>query len=403
METEQNQNWAHIAALYIGGAVSLPVIMAGYTLAKQYGLLAALLSIILGNIFLLIPGLIISHIGIKLRIPTVSVAAKLFGQKGLALFSLVMLIIMTGWSALQLDFMSSLLKNLLNNFGLFCPQIIIISALGILLTLCTQRGLKVMGILAGILTPILVIILIAALYKTQVSQILQCAIPSLNSIIIGIPLIISATIALIVDLPTYVRTLPTFKETTKLLLLTLLVGMPLVQGIGGLLACSPSPTLINNLMSGNIIWSFLITLCFILSGLIANMANIYSAAISLEATAPRISLQKYILITGALVILITSISPVEHFTFTLELIGTVTSGLGALMICWFFTGMRTVPLFISIVSLLVGCSLGILNLTGLFTITQDALIDTALVSGILYTLGALLTKTKNKTQENTNG
>jgi purine-cytosine permease-like protein len=356
--------------------------MLGYTLSKHLGLINSVIAIILGNIILFCAGLITSKLGFELKVPTVSVVSKIFGDKklGLVLFAVIMSTLMSGWGILQLKYMSSTLCIFLKQpAGIF--QALTTVVLGALVILTLLGGLRGVGKLALLITPLLIGTLLISLFRINMSEIIF---PELFSVLTGVPLVVSLALALVIDQPTYAKTLETRSETIKLLGTVLLVGLVLIECAGALLACSSEDNLISCLMTGGMVWQAAITVLLISSGFLAAMNNIYSASISLERACQKIPFKFITTFVGIIVTLIALLSPGEFFKEILELIGTLTSSVGALMICWYFTGMSTVPLVISVGALVSGCAIGILHLFGVLALTPSPVLDSFLTSGVVY-------------------
>lgn len=389
-DMKNTQSWFKIAALYLGGALCLPVLLVGYTLCKQYGFWAAITSIVMGNILLFIIGLAIARIAFKLRLPTAALAAHILGQKGIVIFAAVMVITMIGWSAVLLELMGSQLLLALSTQGIAFSGTLITICVGALIILSSVKGIGRAGTIAMIFALPVFMTLLYSLSKVTSVSALSTACPILLSSLSGLSLVIAATIALVVDLPTYVRTISKWRNVVWLLVVTLIIGMVLIESMGAWLACAPAQSLVEQIMSANNAWRLWVTICFIASGWVACMANIYSASISIQTVYARVSLFVGTLFVGVSIIVFALCGLVSHFVFVLECMGVLLSSLGAIMLCWYMFGMRKISSYISITSWLAGCVLGVAHELGYITLTSNALIGAALCSGILYSIGSLI-------------
>ncbi|MDQ3518408.1 MAG: NCS1 family nucleobase:cation symporter-1 [Gemmatimonadota bacterium] len=95
-------NWWHIASLWIGMAISIPT----YTLAS--GLIergwtwqAAVGSVVLGNLIVLIPIALNAHAGTQYGIPFPVIARSAFGVRGASIPALLRSIVACGWFGIQ--------------------------------------------------------------------------------------------------------------------------------------------------------------------------------------------------------------------------------------------------------------------------------------------------------------
>ena len=389
MNMNETQPWFKIASLYLGGALCLPVLLVGYTLCKQYGFGASIISIVMGNLLLFFVGLAIARIAFTLRLPTAALAAHILGKKGIVIFAAVMVVTMIGWSAVLLELMSSQLFLALNTQGILVSSILVTVGTGVLVTISSLRGIGQAGTIAMILAiPVFMTLLYLVRTVMPVGDLLLT--PALSTSFAGISLVIAATIALVVDLPTYVRTVNTWRNVVWLLVVTLIIGMVLIESMGAWLACASTKSLIEQMMQGGNIWCLWVTICFIASSWIACMANIYSAAISIQTVYSRMSLFVCTLLVSVCIIALALCGLVLHFVFVLECMGVLLSSLGAIMLCWYLFGMREIFSYISITSWLIGCFVGIAHELGYITLMSNALVGAALCSGILYSIGFLI-------------
>ncbi|MEX2152007.1 MAG: NCS1 family nucleobase:cation symporter-1 [Gemmatimonadaceae bacterium] len=95
-------NWWHIASLWIGMAICIPT----YTLASSlvdrgWSWQAAVGSVVLGNLIVLIPIALNSHAGTRYGIPFPVMARAAFGVRGANLPSLLRAIVACGWFGIQ--------------------------------------------------------------------------------------------------------------------------------------------------------------------------------------------------------------------------------------------------------------------------------------------------------------
>lgn len=95
-------NWWHIASLWIGMAICIPT----YTLASSlvdrgWSWQAAVASVVLGNLIVLVPIALNSHAGTRYGIPFPVMARAAFGVRGANIPSLLRAIVACGWFGIQ--------------------------------------------------------------------------------------------------------------------------------------------------------------------------------------------------------------------------------------------------------------------------------------------------------------
>ena len=99
---QRTWNWWHIASLWIGMSICIPT----YTLASSlvergWTWQAAVASVVLGNIIVLIPIALNSHAGTRYGIPFPVMARAAFGVRGAHIPSLLRAIVACGWFGIQ--------------------------------------------------------------------------------------------------------------------------------------------------------------------------------------------------------------------------------------------------------------------------------------------------------------
>jgi NCS1 family nucleobase:cation symporter-1 len=100
--SKRTWNWWHIASLWIGMAICIPT----YTLASSlvdrgWSWQAAVGSVVLGNLIVLVPIALNSHAGTRYGIPFPVMARAAFGVRGANIPSLLRAIVACGWFGIQ--------------------------------------------------------------------------------------------------------------------------------------------------------------------------------------------------------------------------------------------------------------------------------------------------------------
>lgn len=168
--TKAEHNWTgyNFASLWIGMAICLPT----YTMAS--GLLTlgmnwwqAILTIVLGNLIVLIPILLNSHAGTKFGIPYPVFARLWFGSKGAHIPSIARAIVGAGWFGINCWFGGAALDALLSSMtgwgsipGHLSISFVIFWALNVIIAYYGPDAIKVMEAWAA---PVLIIMSLALL------------------------------------------------------------------------------------------------------------------------------------------------------------------------------------------------------------------------------------------------
>ncbi len=99
---ERTWNKWHIAAIWVGMAVCIPTYMLASSLIQQgMNWWQALLTILLGNLIVLIPMILNAHVGTKYGVPLPVFLRVSFGVKGAILASLLRGFVACGWFGIQ--------------------------------------------------------------------------------------------------------------------------------------------------------------------------------------------------------------------------------------------------------------------------------------------------------------
>jgi NCS1 family nucleobase:cation symporter-1 len=101
-ESRRTWNWWHIASLWIGMAICIPT----YTLASSlvdrgWSWQAAVLSVVVGNLVVLVPMVLNSHAGTRYGIPFPVLARSAFGVLGANVPALMRAVVACGWFGIQ--------------------------------------------------------------------------------------------------------------------------------------------------------------------------------------------------------------------------------------------------------------------------------------------------------------
>lgn len=99
---QRNWAWYHFAALWVGMIVAVPSWMLAAGLIEQ-GMSAtqATLTVLLGNLILLVPLLLIGHAGARYGVPFAVLARASFGTKGARVPAVARALIACGWYGIQ--------------------------------------------------------------------------------------------------------------------------------------------------------------------------------------------------------------------------------------------------------------------------------------------------------------
>lgn len=351
------QNWLQLAVIQIGGAICLPVILIGSMLMKQYGWQSALVGIVIGNIFLFTLSVVYVVMTVRNRKTTMENAKEYFGDSGGKLFSMMMALSLTGWFAVQLNLITIGLGQLgLSFIGLNL-------LVGAVITITALRGIKSLQTLSDISVPFLIATLCCTLWKSDIKTI------ELPFTFSAISMVIAASIAAVVDLPTYFRHAKSERDGIIAVSVLFLLAIPLVEVSGIFLA--------TELFENTWMAPFLI-----LAGWTTNATNLYSNVACIGTAFPSLSQKSRVFGAGLTGTALASFDVLDHFELALELMGTTVTAMGAVIAVRFlFRGPLVCPE--NYVAWAVGTVAGYLSFLGYLPLTTIPQLDAFLVASIL--------------------
>lgn len=311
--------------------ICLPMILIGQLLCHQYGWLAALLAVGCGNIFLLAIGYVLSHLSTFRPQSTVQHAAHYFGMRGKLLFAALMIVSMLGWFGIQLNVMGQSATQLLNLAGFVIPSLFLNIGIGLLLSGIMCFGMRAMKGLSYVSAPLLGLTLLYALCSAHGT--IPAAAPLTLSSLGGLSLVIGATIAAVIDLPTFFRHARSPKDAR--ICISWLYGLvvPLVE-IAGIYLCAVTggSTILGILQAGHgAAWMAWISCFVFLSGWATNNANLYSAIASSHSLPGRFSSIQRALLLGGIGTAIACLNPLGNISHFLDLLGITIGSMGAVI------------------------------------------------------------------------
>jgi purine-cytosine permease-like protein len=385
-DASTNQSWWQLSSIQIGGAVCLPVIMVGQTLAKNYGFFSAILAICVGNLFLLLLGMAVLRMTMQNKVSTIENAKRYFGSKGTPILALTMIVCLGGWFAIQLNVMTLSLQEMSKIFfgdyfagdwGRIAGNFL----LGLLITGFAFKGIQSLNYLSTYSMPLLIGTIAYALFShSPTPQILSESSYSWG----GITLVIAASIAIIADMPTYYRFSKSNRDGMISILMLFIIALPIIEIVGVYIGVrNPHANIIDALAGGGSqLWHFWVGLFLLLAGWTTNNTNLYSVAISLRAIMPNASQPFRIGLIGILAIAVSCFNILEHFETVLEGMTLAIGSMSAVIITRYVLCDQQFNYTSNIFCWVLGTCLGIFTLTNVFSLTTIPILDAWIVSAI---------------------
>lgn len=392
------QSWRQLTSIYVGGALCLPVILIGQELCQHYGLLTSLCAILIGNMLLLFLGLAASAMGTSCRKNTMEHAETYFGRRGAAVFALVMIISMLSWFAIQLNMMSlSIIEMVQLATSLQLKPWIANIILGTLITILAKRGMKGMSLLSDIGLPVMIVTLGWAVFSAQPPPITETAAPLIN--MGGISLVMAASIAVVIDTPTFFRYARTPRDGTVTTWILFCVALPVIEGIGVYLAASmPGATILETLNGRHgLYWNLWVAAFLLLAGWTTNNTNLFSAIVCMESLYPKGSKVnstgsmdwKACATMGSIGTVLALGDPLQHIEGIINLLGICIGSMGGVMLTsYLLEKKQTLSASLHMVCWGFGVMIGVLELVESLTLSSiplfDAYIGASIANGAVF-------------------
>ena len=334
MINEKRQVWWQLLSIQAGGALCLPVIMAGQIAAQKYGWLAASIGVVLGNLLLLVIGLLLASLSTYRRQSTVEHAAFYLGNLGRLLFTFVMMLSMLGWFGIQVNVMSLSLTKL----GSEVPSLLQNIGIGAIIGSILCFGMRTIKGLSYMSAPLMCLTLLYAACRAE-GKVPSAALETWFG---GITLVVGANIAAVIDLPTFLQHAKSLKDAKICIVLLYGLVVPGIECMGIYLsAVTQQESILEVLQSGRgPLWMLWINCFILLSGWTTNNANLYSAFASSYSLRIKLSPSARTLVLGAIGTLIACLNPLGHIEEVLEVFGILIMSMGVIMIAGYLIEIK---------------------------------------------------------------
>ena len=374
----KNQNWISLTSIQVGGAICLPVLLIGFELARTIGLGAALYAIAIGNAILFAISLIGAQMSAASTLTTAENAEPVLGKKAKSLFAIVMALSMSLWFAIQAQMMAQdLIMGL--PFGLNEP--LVAGTIAGVIVLCALSGIRGIETLSNLAVPLMIATMALALYQGGGQN---TSADSSHFTFSGLSLVLAASIACVVDMPTFFRHATSEREAVKASIATFLVGIPLVEVMGAFLSSTTgAASLIDALYCfDSPLWRVWIMLFILLAGWTTNNANLYSAAMSMKSLMPTLSDKRAIGYLGIVAILFSLCNILGHLALFLDVMGVMVASMGGVIFAGYIL-QRGTNIARNVVALVMGVSCGLYCHIMQGALTNVPILDALIISSAM--------------------
>ena len=329
---DKSQTWWHLSSIQlVGGLISIPVIATGSQLFVSYGLINAILSIIIGNFIVLIAGYAFICVSIKKRLNAVENAKQFIGNISSKFLAFLILIGALGWVALELqENLKILLKYPI--FSKFSAG----SFIGAIACLILLRGMKGIKILCTWAIIPLILLLIYILIRSHPQPIQHNF--SGNHYLLSFPalsLALAPSITAVIEYPTFFRHSKTRKDAF-ITLGIIFLATSILQACGILLFSYfiDSGQIFDDLLGSPYLLDAVFSIAFTILSLLGSIAwNVYVASVGWESLFPIFKDRTEYAVIGLVVITLFSSFGLETFFANLpSQVDLIVSSIGGVIL-----------------------------------------------------------------------
>jgi purine-cytosine permease-like protein len=389
MEKKQLLNGLNLTLLQISSFASIPAVMLGFMLAREYGGVSAIMSIIIGNILLFILAV---PLGIKSTINRKTTAEEVevvLGKFGTKISSLGLSVMLIGWFAVNLRILVQALSNILCK-DCFLNEITITLGVGILIILLVINGINALKFFSKLAVPLFIITMGNALISSFNNSIIPTI--EINNNILQIKailLIIAAPFGMIFDLPTYYRFSKSKKDSVLSIAIVFIIALSVVEILGVIIASlNQNQENIINVLTLNQSLLFLVvnTLFILITGIAVNNGNLYVSSINSGAFLSKVSLEKRIILFGIIGTGLSFFDVLANFDKLLNGIMIIISSLMALIFLSALNAKKQFNNSKALYAVLISSLLGFLSFFGLIHIVECSYLESAVLTIIIYSI-----------------
>lgn len=396
---ERSISWWKIALTNVLFSVSLPTLITGLDLGIAAPRSNFLSGIVVGSLILTFIGILTSVLGSRTRLSSYMLARIAFGTHGSTLLNLAFAFSLLGWFGVNInlfgDAMARLLAALWGYHGPVWPVELVA---GLLMTATTLVGLRAINMLSVVVVPVLIVVCVLMLLDSvkhgSVSEILARAPSSGMSFGDTVSSVVGGVIVGAVIMPDTCRFIGQTHGAVWTAILTYFVSGVTVTVIGGLAALATGRTEILDLMlfMGLGAGAFAIVLG---GSWVLNALNLYSAALSIGAAAPRTRRDVTTVVCGLAGTLTAFMQILDHFLTFLFYLSIVFVPIASIIVVDFFVirpgayvgaaiqSVRPVEP-IALIAWGMGACIAILGSSGYLRLSGIAAVDAMLVAGFVY-------------------
>ncbi|MEX2943691.1 cytosine permease [Serratia fonticola] len=395
-KTDESVNTAsgfHIAMILLGIAVT-PVLLSSSSLGSQLSHSSLISVLALGGLILAVLAAITISVGEKARLPTYGIVKYPFGERGAVAINILMAISLFGWIAVTANMFGHSVHDLLAQHGMNLPIPLLVVIGCCIFVASTAFGFAVLGKVAQIAVPIIVLVLCYILYVATHGKVeLVQSVGSMNTGV-AVSTVVGTIIVLVATLPDFGSFVHNRKHALIGALLTFLVAYPLLYWAGATpSALSGQGSLLAAMAAfGSVLPAALLLVFACITG---NAGNMFQGTLVVSTLLTRFPKWQITLVLGILAAIVGSMDIMAWFIPFLLFLGIATPPVAGIYIADFFLYRRNgyqesllvaepqIKL-LTFVAWAVGSAVGFMTVNSIFTLTTIPSVDSILVACVGY-------------------
>lgn len=384
-----------------GLAFAVPGLITGIEIGQSLGLIQAIYAFLVGGLLLSLLGTVTGLVGMHNRLTSCMTMKFVFGNQGANILSFAFVISLLGWYGVNIDLFSSVAQEGFDDFFNVSIDIWQLEiAIGFLIIITTIWGFELLNKISTALVPILFVILAYLVYQSMdyVAP-PEKLIPINPDLTFGssVSIIVGSFIVSVVLMPDFTRFAAKPRDTATASFLPFFIICNFVYIAAAIAGIAVKDDAILQVMLTLGLGSFAFFL-LITSSWIANVVNLYSAALGLNAMNAKWKEWKLIIVAGALGTVVASLNLLDNFTDFLFSLSSIFTPVAAIYVVdFFFINQSKVYNVANIEQLnnfnvnaifawFIGIVISIISNLGIITLTTIEVCDAIIVTCPVYYL-----------------
>ena len=403
--------WVRVALISAMVAFSLPTFVTGAEVLLSLDNRSALAAVVAGCGMLTVIAALCGAIGTRTHLISYMLARIAFGSRGAGLVNIAFAISLLGWFGVNIDlFGGAVLRLLDDTLGVAMPAWVAELVAGVIMTATTLYGFRAINTLSLVLVPVMMIVtavlIVTALDQRSLADTFSATQTAEITFGAAVSSVVGGVIVGAVIMPDITRFIRDWRGAVYTALLAYGIVQGVVMTAGGLAAdVLDNNDFLDVLIVMGLGWGAFVIV--IAGSWVLNSLNLYSTALSVEATFPKVPNTGLILALGAFGTVAAFFNILDYFlTFLFYLAIVFVPVAGVIAVDHFF--VRPAAYFgdelerirsvspMALIAWLAGSTVALLGAESLLTLSGIAALDALVVSALGY---ALLSRLERRTRQ----